>query len=66
MRISDQLRQAVQAYGSVYRVAKDSSVPQPTLQRFITGQSELSLPHVDRLCKFFGMKLTRPKQKPRK
>ncbi len=66
MRISDQLKQAVERYGSVNRVAKDSGIPQSTLQRFMTGQSELSLPHVDRLCEFLGMTLTRPKQKPRK
>jgi len=63
MRISDQLKQAVEAYGSVYRVAKDSGIPQPTLQRFMAGQSGLSLRHVDRLCEHLDMKLTRPKCK---
>ena len=63
MKVSDQLRQAARDYGSVYRVAKDSGVPQPTLQRFMVGQAELSLPNVDKLCEFFGMRLTRPKRK---
>lgn len=66
MAISDQLKEAVEQYGSVYRVAKDSGVPQPTLQRFMAGQSGLSMPHIDRLCDFFGMRLTKPTRKGHK
>jgi hypothetical protein len=63
MAISDQLKRAVEGYGSVYRAAKDSGVPQPTLQRFMSGGSGLSMPHMDHLCDFFGMRLTKPTRK---
>ena len=63
MAISDQLRTAVEAYASVNRTAKEAGIPQPVLQRFMSRQSGLSLPHVDRLCDFFGMRLTKPTRK---
>ena len=64
MAISDQLREAIRSYGSVYRVAKDSGVSQPVVQRFVKGERDLRLETVDRLAAFFGMELTRPRRKP--
>ncbi len=64
MAISDQLREAIQGYGSVYRVAKDSGVSQPVVQRFVSGERDLRLQTADRLAAFFGMELTRPQRKP--
>jgi hypothetical protein len=63
MSVSEQLRQTVEAYGSVYRAAKDSGIPQSVLQRFVTGDRGLSMENIDRLAEFFGMKLTRPTRK---
>jgi hypothetical protein len=63
MSISEQLRAAIRNHGSQYRVAKDSGVPQPMLQRFLSGERSLHLTTVDRLCEFFGMKLSRPTRK---
>ena len=66
MGISDQLREAIRAYGSVYRLAKDSGVPQPVVNRFVTGERDLKLATADRLTEFLGMKLTQPRRKARK
>jgi len=61
MAVSEQLREAIQNYGSVYAVARDSGVSQSALQRFVTEERDLYLATADRLCEFFGMHLTRPK-----
>jgi hypothetical protein len=67
MSLSDQLREAIRNYGSVYAVARDSGVSQPVLQRFVTDQRDMYLKTADRLAEFFEMKLTRPKRtKPSK
>lgn len=63
MAISDQLRDAMRGYGSVYAVARDSEIPQPVLNRFLNGERDLRLASADRLAEFFGMRLTRPTRK---
>ena len=63
MTISEQLRKAIQGYGSVYAVARDSGVSQAVLQRFVTEKRDLYLATVDVLCEFFGMHLTQPTAK---
>lgn len=63
MAISDQLREAMQNYGSIYRVAKDSGVSQPILHRFYHGERDLRLETADQLAAFFGMRLTKPTTK---
>jgi DNA-binding phage protein len=62
MTVSEQLREAIRRYGSVYAVARDSEIVQPVLNRFVSGERDLRLATVDRLCEFFGMHLTRPKR----
>ena len=64
MTLSEQLRAAIENSGlSVYRIAKDSGVPQQTLQRFVTGQRDIRLAQTaDRLAEYFGMRLTAPKR----
>jgi hypothetical protein len=62
MAVSEQLREAIHTYGSVYAVARDSGIAQPVLNRFVIGERDLKLATVDRLCGFFGMHLTRPKR----
>ena len=63
MMISDQLRRAIRNYGSVYAVARDSGVSQSALHRFVTEERDLHLSTADRLCEFFGMRLTKPTTK---
>jgi hypothetical protein len=62
MTVSGQLREAVEAYGTVYRAAKDSGIPQSVLQRFVAGDRGLSMENIDRLADFFSMRLTRAKR----
>jgi len=53
-------------------IAKASGVPQPVLCRFLTGeQQNIRLDTADKLCAFFGVKLTatrkrKPKEKKEK
>jgi DNA-binding phage protein len=60
MTLSDQLRKAIRDYGSVNSVAKASGINQSALNRFYRGDRDLYLATVERLCEFFGMKLTKP------
>jgi hypothetical protein len=62
MSVSGQLLEVVRRYGSVYRVAKDSGIPQSVLQRFVAGDRGLSMQNIDKLAEFFDMHLTRPKR----
>ena len=63
MALSDQLREAMSDYGSIYAVARDSGICQPVLNRFYRGDRDLHLKTADKLADFFGMKLTRPTTK---
>ena len=63
MAISDQLREAMQGYESINRVAKDSGISQPILHRFYHGERDLRLETADKLAAFFGMRLTKPTAK---
>lgn len=60
MAISDQLRDAICNYGSLYAVARDSGVSYGIIQRFMTDQRDIRLETADRLCEMLGMRLTRP------
>ena len=69
MSISDQLREAIDDYGTLYAVHRDSGVAWASLNRFMKGERDLYLETVDRLCDLFGLELaeaTRSKPKRRK
>ena len=56
--LSEQLRGMIIDSGlSVYRVAKDSGVPQPVLHRFVAGERDMYLETADRLAAYFGVGL---------
>lgn len=59
MTISEQLREAIRNSGlSVYRIAKDSGVPQQTLQRFMTHERDIRMAQTaDRLATYFKLEL---------
>jgi len=60
MSITNQLKRAVQdADETLYRVAKDSGVSYATLHSFMKGRRGLSADAIDKLCIYFGFKLTR-------
>jgi hypothetical protein len=62
--ISDQLKKAIEGYGSLYAVSRDSGVAYPILHHFMAGTRTLRLDTADSLCEFFGMRLTKPTTKP--
>ncbi|MGO9110468.1 MAG: helix-turn-helix domain-containing protein [Thermoguttaceae bacterium] len=52
---------------TVNAVAVGAGVAQPILQRFVSGtRDNLRLDTIDKLCEFFGVRLTVPKRKPKK
>jgi len=54
----DELRQAtVNSSQTEYRVAKESGVPQPVLNRFLRGERGISLETAAKLCKYLGLHL---------
>jgi len=66
MTISDQLREAIERYGTLYAVARDSGMSYAVLRRFMAGERDVYLGTADKLCEFFGMHLTKPKvRKPK-
>jgi plasmid maintenance system antidote protein VapI len=55
--IAESLRQAIRTSGSsVYSLAKETSIPQSMLTRFVNGK-DIRLETADRLAKFFGLSL---------
>ena len=57
--ISEVLLAEAKATASVYRLAKDTLIPQPTLHRFMAGQTMLGLRHADRLAEHLGLRLVK-------
>ena len=54
----DELREAIVNSGQTeYRVAKDSGVPQPVLNRFLRGERGISLGTAAKLCAYLGLHL---------
>ncbi len=60
--LAEQLRKMAADSGlSTNALAVASGVPQPVLHRFVTGdRDDIRLSTADRLCEFFGVKLTKP------
>jgi predicted transcriptional regulator len=56
--VTDQLKQTIADSGlSVYKLAKESGVPQPVLHRFMAGEQDLKLATVDKLAGYLGLRL---------
>jgi transcriptional regulator with XRE-family HTH domain len=56
--LEETIKQLLAATGeSVNSLAKQSGVPQPVLQRFLSGQRSLTLETVEKLCVFLGLEL---------
>jgi plasmid maintenance system antidote protein VapI len=59
-RLTDQLKQAIADSGvSGYKLAKESEVPQPVVQRFLAGKRGISLTTADKLAAHLGLRLTK-------
>ena len=66
MTLTEQLREMIQDYGTVYAVARDSGINQAVLQRFVTGERDMYLSTADKLAEFFEVRLTKPKRAKQK
>ena len=56
--IVDELREAILNSGQTeYRVAKESGVAQPIVNRFLRGERGISLKTAAKLCKYLGLHL---------
>ena len=56
--LAAQLRKAIKASGlTQYRIAKDTGVPQPVVNRFVNGERSITLETADKLCRYLGLKL---------
>lgn len=65
MPLSDDLRRAITESGkSIYAVAKESGVSQPTLGRFVNGERGISIETADKLADYFKLGLS-PLPKPK-
>lgn len=56
--LTDQLREAIRCCGkSVSAIAQASDVPQPVVQRFVSGERGITLDTAARLAKYLGLSL---------
>ena len=64
MGLAEQLRGEIKRSGlSVNRIAKESGIRQQTLQRFASGERDMTLGKADLLCAFFGLKMVKGKRR---
>jgi transcriptional regulator with XRE-family HTH domain len=60
--LSDQLRAAIRDSGlSVYRIAKETGVSQPSISRFLNRKRTINIEAAEALATFFNMWLTEPR-----
>jgi hypothetical protein len=58
MTVSEQLESQIRLYPeTVYRLSKETGIPQPTLLRFLSGERGLAMGSIDKLADFFGLEL---------
>lgn len=56
--LTDQLRKAIKKSGlTQYRIAKDTGVPQPVVNRFVNGERGITLETADKLCRYLHLRL---------
>jgi DNA transposition AAA+ family ATPase len=59
-KLSDQIRQAIETCGRTrYQIGQETGIDQATLCRFMSGKGGLSIPVLDRLGEYLGLKITR-------
>jgi len=64
--LADQLREAIDNSGkSISEIARGADIPQPMLWRFAIGERDIRLDTAAKLAEYFGMKLTKPRAKPK-
>lgn len=65
-KLSEQVRQAIDACGkSRYVISHDTGIDQATLCRFMGGKGGLSIPVLDTLGEYLGLRIVADKPKAR-
>lgn len=68
-KLSEQVRQAIDACGKTrYQISQDTGIDQATLCRFMGGKGGLSIPVLDQLGDYLGLRIVadKPKSKAKK
>jgi DNA transposition AAA+ family ATPase len=68
-KLSEQVRQAIDTCGKTrYQISKDTGIDQATLCRFMGGNGGLSIPVLDTLGEYLGLRIVtdKPKSKAKK
>ncbi|MGD0897577.1 MAG: hypothetical protein ABR915_07045 [Thermoguttaceae bacterium] len=66
-RLSDQIRQVIDGCGkSRYQIGQDTGIDQATLCRFMGSKGGLSIPVLDRLGEYLGLRILADKPKAKK
>lgn len=64
-KLSEQIRQVIETCGKTrYQISQDTGIDQATLCRFMGGNGGLSIPILDRLGEYLGLRIVA--NKPRK
>ncbi len=69
IKLSEQVRQAIDTCGITrYQISQDTGIDQATLCRFMGGYGGLSIPVLDTLGEYLGLRIVadRPKSKANK
>ena len=62
--LADELRAAIDDSGlTQYRIAKDTGISQPVINRFVNREREVSLETADKLLRYLGIELRRGKRR---
>jgi hypothetical protein len=67
IKLSEQVRQAIDACGKTrYQISKDTGIDQATLCRFMGGNGGLSIPVLDTLGEYLGLRIVTGKPQAKK
>ncbi len=58
VKLSEQVRQAIETCGKTrYQISQDTGIDQATLCRFVGGKGGLSIPVLDTLGEYLGLRI---------
>ena len=67
VKLSKQVRQAIENCGKTrYQISQDTGIDQATLCRFMGGKGGLSIPVLDTLGEYLGLRLVADKPRAKK
>jgi hypothetical protein len=67
VKLSEQVRQAIETCGKTrYQISQDTGIDQATLCRFMGGKGGLSIPVLDTLGEYLGLRIVAVKPREKK